>query len=109
MHDMLKRTRVGADIGGTFTDLVLIDQDGGVVRKKVPSTTGDYAQGIVNGLEMALGDGGYGPSSVSQIVHGTTVATNTILEQTGAVCGLIATAGFRDILELRRLRMPQLY
>ncbi|MCO5089821.1 hydantoinase/oxoprolinase family protein [Bosea sp. (in: a-proteobacteria)] len=109
MHQILKKTRVGADIGGTFTDLVLIDEDGGVIRKKVPSTTGNYAQGIVNALDGALADGAYEPAAVSQIVHGTTVATNTILEQTGAVCGLIATKGFRDILELRRLRMPQLY
>jgi N-methylhydantoinase A len=101
--------RVGADIGGTFTDLVLIDPKGSVVRKKVPSTTGDYAQGIVNGLGDALEEGDYRAEAVGQIVHGTTVATNAILEQKGAVCGLIATRGFRDVLELRRLRMPQLY
>ncbi len=101
--------RVGADIGGTFTDLVLIDENGAVVRKKVPSTTGDYSQGIVAALGDSLSDGAYQPQSVDQIVHGTTVATNAILEQKGAVCGVIATKGFRDVLELRRLRMPQLY
>jgi N-methylhydantoinase A len=102
-------TRVGADIGGTFTDLVLIDQGGAVIRKKVPSTTGNYAQGIISALNGALEEGAYTPAKVAQIVHGTTVATNAILEQDGAVCGLVATKGFRDILELRRLRMPQLY
>jgi N-methylhydantoinase A len=103
------RIRVGADIGGTFTDLVLIDEQGAVVRKKVPSTTGNYAQGIVTALGEALSDGSHQPSEVGQIVHGTTVATNAILEQKGAICGLVATKGFRDVLELRRLRMPQLY
>lgn len=103
------RIRVGADIGGTFTDLVMIDESGGVVRKKVPSTTGDYGQAIIGALESALEDARRAPADIAAIVHGTTVATNAILEEKGALCGLITTRGFRDVLELRRLRMPQLY
>ncbi len=103
------RIRVGADIGGTFTDLVMIDESGGVVRKKVPSTTGDYGQAIIGALEAALEDARRAPADIAAIVHGTTVATNAILEEKGALCGLITTRGFRDVLELRRLRMPQLY
>ncbi len=105
---MLK-CRVGADIGGTFTDLVLIDARGEVVRRKVPSTAGDYAQGILSALKDAIGENGTAPADVGEVLHGTTVATNAILEQKGALCGLITTHGFRDVLELRRLRMPQLY
>lgn len=103
------RIRVGADIGGTFTDLVMIDESGNVVRKKVPSTTGDYGTAIVTALESGLEEARRAPSDVAVIVHGTTVATNAILEEKGALCGLITTRGFRDVLELRRLRMPQLY
>ena len=101
--------RVGADIGGTFTDLVLLDDEGRIVRRKVPSTTDDYSRGIIQGLISALSETGGDPSAVSEVLHGTTVATNAILEYKGARCGLIATRGFRDVLELRRLRMPQLY
>jgi N-methylhydantoinase A len=101
--------RVGADIGGTFTDLVLLGADGSIVRRKVPSTVNDYALGIIGGLKSAMSDCGAAPAQVAEVVHGTTVATNAILELKGARCGLITTRGFRDILELRRLRMPQLY
>ncbi len=105
----MRTCRVGADIGGTFTDLVLIDALGKVVRRKVPSTAGDYAQGILSALEDAVSEEGMPPADVGEVLHGTTVATNAILEQKGALCGLITTHGFRDVLELRRLRMPQLY
>jgi N-methylhydantoinase A len=105
----MQKCRVGADIGGTFTDLVLIDALGKVVRRKVPSTAGDYAQGILSALEDAVSEEGVAPADVGEVLHGTTVATNAILEQKGALCGLITTHGFRDVLELRRLRMPQLY
>lgn len=105
----MRTCRVGADIGGTFTDLVLIDAVGKVVRRKVPSTVGDYAEGILSALEDAVRAEGIAPTDVGEVLHGTTVATNAILEQKGALCGLITTHGFRDVLELRRLRMPQLY
>jgi N-methylhydantoinase A len=105
----VQRCRVGADIGGTFTDLVLIGDDGEVIRRKVPSTPQDYAQGILSSLHDAITEKQALPGEVTEVLHGTTVATNAILEQKGAVCGLITTKGFRDVLELRRLRMPQLY
>ena len=101
--------RVGADIGGTFTDLVLIGADGKVVLKKIPSTVEDYSQGIVNGLQLGLDERGATPAAVGEVVHGTTVATNAILEHKGAKSGLLTTRGFRDVLEIRRLRMPRLY
>jgi N-methylhydantoinase A len=102
-------TRIGIDIGGTFTDLVFLDPDGKVLRVKVLSTPNDYSQGIANGLESALAKSGLAASAITQIMHGTTVATNALLEGKGARVALITTAGFRDVLEIRRLRMPVLY
>jgi N-methylhydantoinase A len=81
----MRTCRVGADIGGTFTDLVLIDAQGKVVRRKVPSTAGDYARGILSALEDAVGEEGMPPADVGEVLHGTTVATNAILEQKGAL------------------------
>jgi N-methylhydantoinase A len=100
--------RLGADIGGTFTDLILVASDGRCWRKKVPSTTDDYSRGIVEGLQELLEEEGIA-GSVDEIVHGTTVATNAILESRGARTALLTTKGFRDVLEFRRLRVPQLY
>jgi N-methylhydantoinase A len=101
--------RVGADIGGTFTDLVMVDEQGRVVRRKVPSTVDDYSQGIIRALGQAMDEAGTPPADIAEVVHGTTVATNAVLELKGAKVGMITTAGFRDVLELRRLRMPNLY
>jgi len=102
-------TRIGIDIGGTFTDLVFLAPDGKVERAKVLSTPGDYSQGIANGLESTLASGALKIDDIAQIMHGTTVATNAILEGKGARVALITTRGFRDVLEIRRLRMPVLY
>ena len=102
-------TRIGIDIGGTFTDLVFMDPDGRVLRAKVLSTPDDYSQGIAQGLEEATAHGGLRIADIAQIMHGTTVATNALLEGKGARVALITTAGFRDVLEIRRLRMPVLY
>jgi N-methylhydantoinase A len=104
-----RRFRVGIDIGGTFTDLTLIGDDGALHARKLLSTPDDYGRGIAAGLEAALADVDAGPTAVERIVHGTTVATNAILEGKGARTGLITTAGFRDVLELRRLRIPEMY
>ncbi len=97
---------VGVDIGGTFTDLVLHDESTGQVHTaKVPSTPADPSEGLLRGL-AAL------PRAVSDIdliVHGTTVATNAVLERKGARCGLIMTRGFRDVIELRRRDRPDTY
>ncbi len=97
--------RVGIDIGGTFTDLVAIDGDGRVRTHKTASTPHDYGEGIVEGLRALLADG----ATVGEVLHGTTVGSNTVLEGKGARTGLITTKGFRDILEIRDLRMPVLY
>ena len=89
---------VGVDVGGTFTDLFLLDSAAGRFRTaKVPSRRGDEAQGFLNGLD-ALG----GASTIDSIIHGTTVGTNTLLERRGPKIGVITTRGFRDVLEMRR-------
>ena len=103
------RYRVGVDIGGTFTDVVLLGSDGSLITKKVSSTPDDYGRGIINGVSEVLDDLGLSPDAVDGIVHATTVATNTILEFKGAKTALITTEGFRDVLEMRRLRIPDLY
>jgi len=109
MTALVAKAKVGADIGGTFTDLVMIDRSGAIVRKKVPSTTGSYSKGILNALELAIAEAKGDAASITEFVHGTTVATNAVLELKGARVGLLTTKGFRDVLELRRLRMPVLY
>lgn len=101
--------RVGVDVGGTFTDVVLLADDGRMVARKVSSTPEDYSRGIAEGVAAALADCGAAPGDVASVVHATTVATNTILEQKGARTGLITTRGFRDVLEMRRLRIPVMY
>jgi len=101
--------RVAVDIGGTFTDLVCLAPDGRVHTRKVPSTTRNYADAMLGGLGDLLRDAGCPGDEIGDVVHGTTVASNAILELKGARTGLITTAGFRDTLEIRRLRMPRLY
>ena len=101
--------RIGIDIGGTFTDIALVNESGLVEIRKVASTPDDYSRGIASGVEALIGELGIAPEGVKGIVHATTVATNTILEFKGARTGLLTTAGFRDVLELRRLRIPVLY
>src|SRR5437660_6742240 len=101
--------RVGVDIGGTFTDIVLLGSDGTIHTKKVSSSVENYAQAIVDGLGEVFGETGLGGGSIEEIRHGTTVASNAILEHKGARVGLITTKGFRDVLEIRTLRMPRLY
>jgi len=100
---------VGADVGGTFTDIVLIDAERGVTLQKLPSTPDDFGRAIVDGVAHLLPTHAVAPHAVADVVHGTTVATNTILEFKGALTGLLTTRGFRDVLELRRLRVPKLY
>jgi N-methylhydantoinase A len=101
--------RCGIDIGGTFTDLVMVGEDGSFHSRKVLSTPHDYGDGIVAGLAAALGDLGAEAAAIRDLVHATTVATNIILELKGAVTALVTTEGFRDVLEMRRLRIPVLY
>ena len=101
--------RIGVDIGGTFTDVVLLGADGTLRTKKVLSTPDDYARGVVQGILELLEDTGAEPASVTKVVHATTVASNAVLEGKGPRCALLTTAGFRDVLELRRLRIPVMY
>jgi len=101
--------RVGADIGGTFTDLVMLRSDGNYSVQKVPSTVEDFSRGIVEGLDTFLSDNKLNSDLISEIIHGTTVATNAILENQGARTALVTTRGFRDVLEFRRLRFPDLF
>lgn len=105
----MSQFRVGVDIGGTFTDIVFLDEDGNVRTKKVSSTVDDYAQAIVNGLAEVFEEQGLTGKDIVELLHGTTVGSNAILEMKGARTGLITTEGFRDVLEIRTLRMPRLY
>ncbi len=101
--------RVGIDIGGTFTDLVVAGDDGTLRTLKLLSTPDDYGRGIGEGLRALMDEHAIAPDSVTRIVHATTVATNAIVEGKGARTALITTAGFRDVLEMRRLRIPEMY
>ena len=103
------RFRAAVDIGGTFTDIVLLDADGRRHVKKVSSSVEDYARAIVDGLREVFEETGLTGRDVIEVLHGTTVASNALLELRGARTGLITTRGFRDVLEIRRLRMPRLY
>ncbi|MBI3707214.1 MAG: hydantoinase/oxoprolinase family protein [Proteobacteria bacterium] len=100
---------IGIDIGGTFTDIVLLGPSGPIRTHKISSTADDFSRGIVTGVRELLDAAGLVPGAVAELVHATTVATNAILEQKGAPTALITTAGFRDVLEMRRLRIPVLY
>ncbi|HEY6631058.1 MAG TPA: hydantoinase/oxoprolinase family protein [Rhizobiaceae bacterium] len=95
----------GIDVGGTFTDLILIDAHRGVRVAKTPTTTDNQAFGVVN----ALGEAGVDASAIDLIVHGTTTTTNAVLERRLAKTGMITTRGFRDIIELGRRTRPQAY
>jgi N-methylhydantoinase A len=101
--------RVGVDIGGTFTDIVVLGSDGSIHIKKVSSSVDDYARALVDGLDETLREAGLTGGQIEEIRHGTTVASNAILEHKGAKVGLITTKGFRDVLEIRTLRAPRLY
>ena len=86
-----------------------LDASGRLHTKKVSSSVDDYARAIVDGLREVFRDTGLTGADIAEVLHGTTVASNAILEQKGARTGLITTQGFRDVLEIRRLRMPRLY
>jgi N-methylhydantoinase A len=101
--------RVGIDVGGTFTDVVFLLADGTALTRKILSSPEDYSLAIRDGLRELLAEGRRGADEVGEVLHGTTVATNAILEGTGAPTGLITTEGFRDVLEIRRMRTNRLY
>ena len=101
--------RVGVDIGGTFTDLVVALPDGRLLLRKTSSTPDDPGRAVVEGLAGLLAENRIAASSVIEVVHGTTVASNCILEMKGARTGLLTTRGFRDILEIGRIRTPTMF
>ncbi len=103
------RVRIAADIGGTFTDITVLGIDGLLTTKKLPSTPDDYADGVVKGILALLAETGIRPGDIAEVLHGCTVATNAILEGRGARTALVTTRGFRDVLEIRRIRVPRLY
>ncbi|MEZ5099942.1 MAG: hydantoinase/oxoprolinase N-terminal domain-containing protein [Thermoleophilia bacterium] len=99
--------RVGIDVGGTFTDLILVDEASGATRlAKVPSTPDDPSRGALAGLAQLLADAGVEPAAVARVMHGTTVATNAVLTGRGARVGLLTTAGFEQVLHLARGETP---
>ncbi|HLI16262.1 MAG TPA: hydantoinase/oxoprolinase family protein [Acidimicrobiales bacterium] len=101
--------RLAADVGGTFTDLVVADGDGHLHAAKVPSTPGCFEVGVLGGLDALLAAAGVDAPSLRQVLHGTTAGTNAVLERAGPCTALVTTAGFRDVLEIGRLRTPTLY
>lgn len=99
---------VAVDIGGTFTDISLLDRTSGAVwRAKTPSVPDDPSQAFMTGVNMVLKDAGIAPSDLSNVLHGTTVATNMILEDKGAKTALVTTQGFRHVLEIGRQDIPR--
>ena len=102
--------RIGIDIGGTFTDVALVDDANGHVGvAKVPTTPSDLSKGVLGALEVAMHRCRVAAAEVALFSHATTVVTNAILEETGARAALITTRGFRDVLELRRSARADLY
>jgi N-methylhydantoinase A len=106
---MTEPLRIAADIGGTFTDIAMIRHDNTIATRKVSSTPSDYGLGVVTGILELLEAEGLASADVREIMHACTVATNVILEGKGAKTALITTRGFRDVLEMRRVRVPRLY
>jgi N-methylhydantoinase A len=102
--------RIGVDIGGTFTDVVLVDEETGHIGvTKVSTTPRDIAQGVIDGIRQGLSQYRVEPASVALLAHATTIVTNALLEEKGARAGFITTRGFRDVLELRRSSRADLY
>src|SRR5215469_465851 len=102
--------RIGVDIGGTFTDIALVEEETGRVGVvKVPTTPEDFAQAVIDGLRQGLERYAVDPAEVSLLSHATTVVTNALLEKKGAKAGFVTTRGFRDVLELRRSSRADLY
>ncbi|MEE2704968.1 MAG: hydantoinase/oxoprolinase family protein, partial [Pseudomonadota bacterium] len=98
---------LGCDVGGTFTDLLLINEKTGkTYRAKTPSTPADQSVGVMNGINRICSDAGIKPSEINELMHGTTVATNSILEGKGANVGLIVTEGYRQVLQIGRSFVP---
>ncbi len=100
---------VAVDIGGTFTDVVCRDEVGRMRYFKVPTTRKDESQAVLQSIERVRKEWNVPASDIARFAHGTTVATNAVLERRGATMGLITTAGFRDVLEIGRQSRRQMY
>jgi len=99
--------RLGADVGGTFTDILLIEESSGrSFTAKVPSTPADSSIGVLNGIERVCEQAGVSPADISHVMHGTTVATNTVLTASGARVGLVTTKGYKQVLQIARSYVP---
>lgn len=101
--------QVAVDTGGTFTDIGVRRSDGSMLVWKVPSTPDAPDEAVLKGLQEAMAQQGASPTRIQRLVHGTTVATNTVLTRTGARVGLLTTAGFRDLLAIAHQARPSLY
>jgi N-methylhydantoinase A len=101
--------RIAVDIGGTFTDIALVDAGGTIHQSKVSTTPDDPSEGVLRGIGQLLDQLGIRPAAVREILHGTTVGSNAILQRKGARTGLVTTRGFRDVLEIGRIRMPEMF
>jgi len=99
--------RVGVDVGGTFTDLIYVDDEAGVIRvHKLPTTPADPSQGTVQGIQEVTSAAGESPAALDSVFHGTTIATNIVIEHNGATVGMLTTEGYRDILHIARHKKP---
>ncbi len=99
--------RIGVDVGGTFTDILLMNEETGeTFRAKTSSTPEDHSIGVLRGMERACKQAGIGLNKIGEVLHGTTVATNAILEGKGAQVGLVTTHGFRQVLQIARSFVP---
>ena len=99
--------RLGVDVVGTFTDVLLVDDETGQrVTSKVPSTPADSSVGVLNGITRACEKAGIKPGQISQVMHGTTVATNAMLTSGGARVGLVTTEGYGQVLQIARSFVP---
>ncbi len=101
--------RLGVDVGGTFTDLLLFDEQSSEIRLGKVPTTKNQAEGILNGIVKIAREAEIAPTDIAFFMHGTTAATNAILEKKGVITALITTAGFRDVLHIMRQNRPKLY
>jgi len=100
---------VGVDIGGTFTDIVCAGSDGSFRLMKRPTTKGDPAAAVRDALAAMRADWGIDPAQIARFAHGSTVATNAVIERKGARTGIVTTAGFKDVLEIGRQMRHQMY
>lgn len=105
----MSRLRVAADVGGTFTDVVVVLPSGATTAFKVPSTPGRFEEAVLAGIVSALDRLGVHAHEVTEVLHATTAGTNAVLERSGPPTALVTTRGFRDVLEIGRLRTPTIY